>query len=781
MIQLKRILKTILKYRTSSVLTLFSLVISFVGIIVLTLYVSFEKSFDHFHENARSVYRLESRAYTSWLPATMCEIIKKDIPEVKAITPIWTANQPITTPELKDSNIEYQSAIYFADSAFFEMFSFPLVLGDKATALNEPHAAVITEKLAKKLFGKSNPVGQSILSNNVLYKVKAVMDEFPKNSSLQADCILAFSVYREEQQYSFFSQWGMWSFSNMLQLAEGSDPNVVAQKINNLQEIDDHIKDSKSQYKEGEGFMYLRPIDQIHYCNDGAIFNYTNPLILNILIVLIVILILMGAVNFINFSTSQAPLRAKALSVVRVMGGRRISSMIQILSESVLLALAAMFVSIVIYHVSALSIESLFGIEGVALNGRYGFLIIFVLFAIAFGIVAGLYPSKYISSPPIAQTVKGNIHFSGKGKTFRNTLIITQLVSTIALISASGSIEKQLKYWRNFDLGINKEHVVYLPTTEELRNHYQAFAEELMRNHNIVDYTYSQFIPGSVSMGWGRNIDGQHVELKAWPVDDRFLDFFGIEITDGRKFTEGSMADNNTFILNDKAVKEFRWEKPLEKRISGFDSDGPVIGVAKDFHFSSLKDEVQPLVFWLTDGLKHELMLRLAPGNYTQTVGYIKDTAHKFDPKSQVEVNFLDDALNALYDKEEKMAHFIEFVAIWTVLLSLTGLLGLIIFISRDRVKEIGIRKVNGAKISEVMTMLNRDFVKWVAIAFVIATPIAYYAMHKWLENFAYKTELSWWIFALAGLLALGIALLTVSWQSWRAATRNPVEALRYE
>jgi putative ABC transport system permease protein len=360
-------------------------------------------------------------------------------------------------------------------------------------------------------------------------------------------------------------------------------------------------------------------------------------------------------------------------------------------------------------------------------------------------------------------------------------LITIQFVFTIALLASAFIIEKQLNFWQNFDLGINKEHVVYLNTTNVLRDHHQALADELLKNKDIVDYTYAQFIPGKLGMGWGREVEGQLIQLKCWPVDDRFLDFFGIKIAEGGNFAKGSQADINTFILNKKAVEEFGWKNPLERQIPGFDFTGQVIGVAENINFSSLKEDIVPMQFWKTDTRKNNLILRLKPGNYTQTMAFIQNTANKFDPKNQFEVKFLDDTLNDLYVKETHIAHFIEFVALWCILLAVTGLLGLIIFICRDRIKEIGIRKVNGATISEIVTMLNRDIVRWVLVAFVIATPIAYYTMRKWLENFAYKTELSWWIFALAGLLALGIALLTVSWQSWKAATRNPVEALRYE
>ncbi len=779
MLQFKRILKTILKYRTSSGLTMASLIISFTGIIILTLYVSWEKSFDKFHENADSVYRLETALYRSDVPAIMGKIIRENTPEVDALTATWGYFGKITTPKLNETNVNYQASMLFAENSFLDIFTFPLLTGDKQTALTEPHSAVISESLSDKIFGGGNPIGENIVVEDIQYKVTGVMKDFPKNSSFQSDCLLSFSTYLEESRYSYFNQWSEWSFNVFMKLHPGSKPDEVADKIVKIDDISQTVSEMQSSLPEGRNLIELRPLKQIHYVpGKGA---YVNPVILNIFILLIVILSVMGAVNFINFATSQAPLRAKALSVIRVLGGRRLSSMGQIIAESVLLSLVAMIVSLLIYRVSYAGIESFFGIQGLALNGRYLFLGGFFLFALTFGALAGFYPSRYVTSSPLAQAVKGNAHFTGKGKSFRNTLVTIQFIFTIGLIASSFIIEKQLNFWRNFDIGIDKEHVVYLTTTPDLRERYQAFADELMKNKDIVDYTYTQFIPGSVGMGWGRNIEGQYVQMKCWPIDERFLDFFGIKMDEGREFGETANVDVNTFILNKKGVEQFGWENPLDRQIPGFDFTGQIIGVAKDFNFSSLKEDVEPMIFWRTNGRKNRLLLRLSPGNYTQTIAYIKNTAQKFDSKNAVEVQFLDDSLNLLYSKEEKIARFIEFVALWTILLAVTGLLGLIIFMSRDRIKEIGVRKVNGATISEVVVLLNKDFVKWVAIAFVLATPAAWYAMNKWVSNFAYQTSLSWWIFALAGLLALGIALLTVSFQSWKAATKNPVESLRYE
>jgi putative ABC transport system permease protein len=778
MLQFKRILKALLRYKTSSGLTLLSLVISFLGILILTLYVSYEKSFDGFHKNEKQVYRLTTKMRGASIPAVFSDVIQENIPEVESITPFCFWSGKISTTAKSGSTTNFPASMLYANNSFFDLFTFPLQLGNQTTALTEPNTVVISESFSKKLFSSGNPLGESLLINGESFKVSGVMTDFPKNSSFQADCVTSFATCLKDGRYGV-KEWSEWSCNIFVKLRKGTNPEQVAAKMEQLSVLAAKIKDLKSLYPN-QPFMELTPLEKIHFL-PASNYQSTNPLILNVLILLIVILTLMGAVNFINFSTSQAPLRSKALVLRQVLGGKKRSSMGQIIAESVLLSIAALAIVLGIHQLSYPTIESLFGISGLSFGGRYLFFLWFFLFAVGFGILAGLYPAWYITSSPVSQSIKGNAHFLGKGKAFRSVLITIQFVFTISLIVSAFVIEKQLNYWRNFDIGLHKEQVVYLHTTPRLQSRYQAFADELTKNKSIVDFTYSESIPGGAINCWSREVDGQQIQVCSWPVDDHFLDFFGIKIAEGRKFAKGSKADINTFILNKKAVEKFGWENPLERKIDGVNFKGQVIGITENFNFSSLKEEISPMLFWLTEGRKYNLLLRIKPGNITETIDYIKSTALKFDGENPIEVQFLDDALNQLYEKEEHLGRFIEFVSVWCMLLAVTGLLGLIIFICRDRIKEIGIRKVNGATIAEVVLMLNTDIIKWVVVAFVIAVPIAWYAMNKWLENFAYKTELSWWIFALAGLLALGIALLTVSWQSWKAAMRNPVEALRNE
>ncbi len=771
---MKQFFKTIFKYRLSSILTLVSLVVAFLGIIVLTLYVSYERSFDGFHKNKNDIY-LMSFKYDmgSSLPVPMEELIRHEVPEIErsVVMREWWNNGFYRTDQTPRDAIRKKAMHASAD--FFTMFDFPLITGDAKTVLSVPNSVVLSETMAQNIFGTADVVGKQLLASGSELTVSGVMKDMPKNTSFNCEAVVPLVI--EENQ-----DWSEWSFSIFFQLKKGADKAVVEKKIAGIERISGGLDEIAESRSPEAAVVDLMPLSKIHYGSRSYMFVFINKTVLNVLSVLILVLLVMGAVNFINFSTSQAPLRAKSLSVQQILGATKGSARLQIIGEAVILSLTALGLSFIIHSLIFQRLENLFQITGLSFKGRELLYAGFVLFAILFGAIAAFYPSRYITSPPISQAVKGKMLFSGKGKNFRNVLITVQFVFTIALIAASLTIEKQLHFWNNFDIGIDKENVLYLQTSNVLRNSHQAFADELMKNTEIKNYCYSQFLPGRVGMGWGRKVDGKQIQMQAWPIDDRFIDFFGIEMQEGRAFRQGK-ADVDNFILNEKAVQQFGWEKPLEKRFEGLGAEGEVTGVCKNFNFASLKGEITPMVFWRTDDRKFNILIKTRGGNFTQIRKYIEETARRFDPEGTFEVHFLDEALEQLYNKETRMARFIEFVSLWTMLLALTGLLGLIVFISRDKVKEIGIRKVNGASVFEVVRMLNKNVLVWLGIAFIIATPIAYYAMSRWLENFAYKTTLSWWIFAVAGLVSLFVALLTVSWQSLRAASRNPVEALKYE
>ncbi|NLN96348.1 MAG: FtsX-like permease family protein [Bacteroidales bacterium] len=776
---LKQILKTITKYRLSSALSLMSLVVAFLGIIVLTLYVSYEKSFDNFHKDGDDIYLMSFKhSMGSALPVPMRDFIKNEIPEIENSAISWySSNLLFVKPEQSRKDGIDANAMQVSKE-FFSMFNFPLLIGDATTVLDKPNNMVISESLANKIFGTTDVEGEQLFVNGNTCTITGVMKDMPNNTSFKNDAYIAFNIEEYEED------WTEWSFSIFFKLRKGTKKEIVSDKMSSTSdERIVELLDALEERHPPEGSrVELIPLKTIHFNSRGFTFAQINERVLDVLMLLIVMLLIMSAVNFINFSTSQAPLRAKSLSIQQILGEQKWKSQGQIMGEAILLSLVAMGISLLLHHLTYQRIENLFQISGLSFIDRESFIPLFVMGATLFGIIAAAYPALYITSAPMAQVVKGKMYFSAKGKGFRSVLITIQFIFTIALVASSLTIEKQLRFWNNFDLGIEKEGVLYLSMNETLQQSHQAFTNELIKNPQITDYCYTQFLPGYVGMVWGRNVDGQQVLLKAWPVDNRFIDFFEIEMAQGRNFSQGE-SDINNFILNEEAVKTFKWDNPLERKFSSFGTVGDIVGVAKNFNFASLQEGIEPMVLWFTGSAsrKDNVLIKTQSTNITQIREFIERTAQKIDSEGTFSVRFLDDELEALYGKETRMARFIEFVALWTILLALTGLLGLVIFISRDRVKEIGIRRVNGASALQILNMLNKSVLIWVGIAFVIATPIAYYAMSRWLENFAYKTTLSWWIFALAGIVSLLVALLTVSWQSWRAATRNPVEALRYE
>ena len=778
MFKLKSIYKSIVKYPTSLVLNVLSLIIAFTGIITLMLYISYENSFDTYNKNYHHIYKIEIGKPGSTVPAVVSPIIRKNIPEIENITPLWFVDYPLTTNVLKAKRISFNSSGIYAKNDILDIFTFPLIYGNKKDALTKPNTVVLSKKMAEKLFGKANPIGKEVLVNSKDFTVTGVMKDIPQNASFHADFIASF-ITMVPKADSWPNLWSMWSFQIFCKVNKQADIREVTRKLNAIKEINKHFNPS-AQRKEVVPKLYLKPLSSLHFSNNGN-FTTVNRKVLNVLSILAIILAIMGAVNFINLTTSQAFQKAKVFSIKRVFGANRTMVMLQVILEAILISLFALLLSFLLHRLLFPYLENILAIKGFGFDHRVQWYFYFVLMAVVFGIVAGVYPAYYISSPDLSQSVKGAQNFTGKGKLIRNSLLVLQFVFAIALIITSIGIGKQIRYWHNFNIGIQKKNIIYLRTTGNITSHYKAFAKELTKNPAITQYSYSSFVPGDVGMGWGRVVDGKQINLKVWPVDENFFDFFGLKIIKGRAFSKNIEADKNTFILNQKAVEQFGWKRPLEKTIPGFGFNGKVIGVVKDFNFSSLKESIKPMMFWLTNGRKYYLLLKIKPGNYTQTIAYIKKTWEQFEPVQDFNFTFLDNSLNALYAKEDRISYFVEFVSLWSILLSLTGLLGLVLFTARDRTKEIGIRKVNGASVLEIVKMLNREFLKWVAVAFLIAIPIAYYAMDKWLENFAYKTKLSWWIFALAGIIVLAVALITVSWHTFRVARRNPVEALRYE
>lgn len=414
---------------------------------------------------------------------------------------------------------------------------------------------------------------------------------------------------------------------------------------------------------------------------------------------------------------------------------------------------------------------------------------LFFLIVISVGFISGIYPAIMLARQQPISVLKNNKLAGSKVMGIRNSLVISQFVISIVLIIGTIVLYKQLNFIHNKELGYQKENILSIPIGDrELKKKYDVFKEELIKHPGIVDVTFTQnTLENNTYGGWGDwegKSQEEHINFYHIYTDYNFIDFFGINVSEGRAFSSDMLTDKSeAFILNKAAINAIGWNNPLDKQFYLDNPKGKVIGVVDDFHYQSLKLGIEPLLITMGEPGEYanHISVKVLSENLPVTLSFIENTYKRMSPGYQFQFTFLDSKLNDLYRAEQKLGRIFSIFTGIAFIVCILGLFGLASFIAKQRTKEIGIRKVNGAKIHEVLTMLNVDFIKWVIIAFIIACPIAYYSMDKWLENFAYKTEISWWIFALAGCIALLIALLTVSWQSWRAARRNPVEALRYE
>jgi putative ABC transport system permease protein len=461
------------------------------------------------------------------------------------------------------------------------------------------------------------------------------------------------------------------------------------------------------------------------------------------------------------------------------------------MSEFFLISLIALTIAIIAVHLLLPWFNQISGKTLIVNHAKN--IIPYLIILLLTTLLGGFYPAFSLSSFNPAQTLKAQVHGPHKTSSLRSFLVIFQFAVSIILLAGTFIVNKQLQYIQDKKLGFQKENIVYAPITGNSASRYKTMKEELLKNPDILSVSAKDCLPTTtlrnlVDFYWDDKKPGQEVMMELTGVDYQYFEQLNIGLLAGRSFSEAFPGDaSSAFVLNEEAVKQTGLESPIGKKFATWNKSGTIVGIIKNTNFKSLHEKPNPQVYHIMNNIQEEagltgvMLIKLNGVNQAETLSFIEKTWKSLNSDTPFEYHFLDQTYDQLYTSERRINLIFSYFSILAILIACLGLLGLALYSADQRRKEIGIRKVNGARISEVLVMLNRDFVKWVAIAFVIATPIAYYAMNKWLENFAYKTELSWWIFALAGLLALGIALLTVSWQSWRAARRNPVEALRYE
>jgi len=773
--KIKLAVRNLLKNKLYSFLIIGGFAIGFTASILIGLFYSAEKNVDRHFAGYKNIYRLyDAKESKSGLDYKLNPVLAENYPDIKKTCPLGFAYYPITVkdPETKDYiRMEY---VVSTNNSFFDVFSVKILSSVEKQPFSQQNSAVITESVAKRLFGDKNPLGRTISQEFFSATVTAVMEDLPKNSSFRAEMLL--NSENKEFQMSMECDKGVciYPVEHVIMLKNGANPDDLVKNLN--ASISNFNTTTDSLALQNISDIYLSTMDlgwsDSHFKG--------NSKMLFIFLAIGILIIILSSINYLNYSVSMQYAKMKEIGINKTNGAEKIHLLANSLIEVSLGILIALVFSVFLVAMLLTSTGGLFGKE-IQLADVNFYQLLPVLGAVVTGIILlnSLAPIYILSKFNISDFLSGGRKKTGK-QWGKQAMLTFQLTASIALIAVVMLIFKQLQFVKHHDLGFNKEHLVRMELPYKFQNQ-EALKNEVAKLPFVSGSALSNGYPGHINMTMGSGVEGDEFMVKCIYVSEDFLKTFGINLTDGRDFLSGDK--DRACLMNEAAIKRFGWESIEGKNYkNGRDGGFNVVGVVSNFNVQSLHSEMTPVaLLYKPDRGFNTLSLRLVPGNISQQINDLRKTWKSLLPEDPMEFAFYDTQFQAMYEREDKLAKSITFFSIIALVLTCMGILRQIFMISLNRTKEIGIRKVNGARISEVLIMLNRDFVKWVAIAFGFATPIAYYAMNKWLQNFAYKTELSWWIFALSGLLALSIALLTVSWQSWRAATRNPVEALRYE
>jgi len=801
--------RNLLKNKIFSFINITGLATGLACFLLIALYVADELSYDRYNEKAGRIFRINSdiRMGGTDLKLAVCSdpmgaTLKKDYPQVESFVRFYNSNGSKLIKKGNDY-IDEQKVAY-ADSTLFDVFTLPAVEGNTKTALNEPNTVVITAATAEKYFGSTHAVGKTIETNernNNLYKVTAVIKDIPTNSHFNFDFI--FSM--DNVEYGF-GNYLSHNFQTYILLKKGTDYKAFEKNFEQV--INKYVFPQAKQFmqlssmdefkKTGNMLQYhLMPVTDIHLKSDRTAELGVNG---NIQYVYIfgsaaLFILLIACINFMNLSTARSASRSKEVGIRKVLGTNKKSLIWQFLTESTMMAFIAILIAVLIAGVTipffndvstkSLSITSLF---------NYKVLPFLILLPFLVGAMAGSYPAFYLSSfQPIA-VLKGKMNAGFKKSNLRSGLVIFQFSISIIFIISVVIVYNQLNFIQTKKLGFNKEQVLILNGTGSLGNNADAFKNEVTKMNGVKNGSFCGYLPVSNS---SRNDNTYSTEavmtnkngfnMQTWNVDYDYLNTLGMEIIKGRNFSREFGSDSTAVIINETTAKILGYDNPIGKKVYTFDNMMPptsisytIIGVVKNFHFESLRQQVGPLCFRMGYN-KWATAFKISTSDINGLVKNIESKWKSMAPGMPFSYKFLDEAFDNMYRAEQRVGKIALAFAILTILIACLGLFGLATYMGEQRTKEIGVRKVLGATISNLVSMLSKDFLKLVLVAALVAFPFAWLIMHQWLQDFAFKVDLSWWVFILAGAGALLIAFLTISFQAIKTATANPVKSLRTE
>ena len=791
---LKIAFRNLWRHRVFSFINIMGLTVGMTACFLIFLYIRFELSYDSFHAKADRTYRIVSDIKTptevingsgpSW---AVPHHLPKEFPEVEATVRVSGASLLVRKGDVK---FQEENTLW-ADSTFFQVFDFKLIKGNPKAALKDQFSIVFTESAAKKYFGKSDPIGQTILltGEGLNATVTGVMKDIPDNSQIKADMLVSMSTLTGNFNKGLDDQWSNYGSSAFVLLKPGTDPKVFQLKLPGFLE-----KYSGKAMKESQMYvtLILEPLKDVYLYSKRDGKNTRNTGNINnvyIFSVVAVFILLIDCINFVNLTTARSTERAKEVGIRKVVGAAKTQLARQFVGESVLICLIAFGLTLALSAALLPLFNQLSGKNvslGIFENSTN--ILMFFLASIGIGLLAGIYPALVLSSFKPVIVLKGRFATGTRGIILRKALVVAQFSISIALIIGTIVVYNQMKYMRSRELGFSKDQMVIIKTGNDPAK--DAFRQSLTSIPAVKSTAMSSSVPGTGNPGAYSEIENKNGDLQIANLDLYFVDFdyiphFKIQMAAGRPFSKEFLTDTTqAMILNEAAVKMFGYasaQEAIGRRFKQWGREGKIIGVIKNFHFRALQEPIKPLSMRIEPGGANLVSVNISSANVPATIADIESKWKSLVPNRPFSYFFLDEFFDQQYRSEERFGKLFLNFAILAIFISCLGLLGLASYSTMQRTKEIGIRKVMGASVRGIINLLSKEFLKLVIISFFIAMPLAWYLMNMWLEDFAYRTNIGWWVFVIAGMIALVIALFTVSFQAVRAAVANPVRSLRTE
>ena len=777
------------RHKWFSLLNISGLAIGLTAGFLIFLYVSFERSYDSFHSKGDRIYKVVADIKTP------SEVINGD-------RPAWPVAPNLETefPEIESSVriLDFQALVQVgnqkfneegsiaADSSFFKVFDFELIKGNQNTVLKAPFNVVLSETTAKKYFGDEDPIGKSIkiFETENTAEVTGVMKDIPVNSQIQADLILSMASFTANSDLD--EQWSNYSPAGYILLKPGTNPKQLEQKFPAFLE-----KKSGTAMKESQMFvtLFLEPYEEVYLYSErgGNVQGSINNVYVFSFVALFILII--ACINFINLTTARSVERAKEVGIRKVVGAQKRQLGLQFLGESVIVCILAFFFTLGLVYLLLPFFNEMAGkVVSENLFSYPSYILLLFIVAAGLGLVAGVYPAIVLSSFKPVSVLKGRFSAGKKGVVLRKGLVISQFIISIILIIGTLVIYNQMNYMRNTELGFSKEQVVVLrPNGHPSQVALQQAVENIP---GVKETSFGSSIPGggnaaAYSELENKQGDFQIANLAVYFVDFNYMDLFDINVLAGRGFSEDFATDTTqAMVVNERVVQLLGFSSPEEaigKKFRQWGREGQIIGVVQDFHYTSLKEKIEPLTMRIEPDRNSLLTVKVDPRNIQNTIASIEEEWNKLIPQQPFDYYFLDEFFDRQYRAEERFGNLVLYFSILAIFISCLGLLGLASYSTLQRRREIGIRKIVGASVTGIVHLLSYEFLKLVLFAFLIASPLAWLLMDVWLQDFAYRINIQWWVFVVAGLSAVSIALLTVSFQAIKAALANPVNSVRVE